>query len=68
MDWLQDCPYTEVYPINRLREGLERAATPAGEITAEDQGRLEKAFRYYLETGKAPPRPGEEGYAGGGEG
>jgi hypothetical protein len=61
MDWLRDCPHTEVYPVNRLQEAVERVTAQDGQVTAEDQERLEKAFRYYLETGKAPPRPGEEG-------
>ena len=61
MDWLRDCPHTDVYPINRLQEAIERVTAREGQVTAEDQERLEKAFRYYLETGKAPPRPGEEG-------
>jgi hypothetical protein len=61
MDWLRDCPHTEVYPINRLHEAVERVTAQDGQVTVEDQERLEKAFRYYLETGKAPPRPGEDG-------
>jgi DNA polymerase III epsilon subunit-like protein len=61
MDWLRDCPHTDVYPVNRLQEAVERVTAQDGQVTAEDQERLEKAFKYYLETGKAPPRPGEAG-------
>ncbi len=59
MDWLRDCPHTEADPISRLKEAVERVSARDGQVTAQDQERLEKAFRYYLETGKAPPRPGE---------
>lgn len=61
MDWLRDCPHTDVDPLNRLQEAVARVSAHDGQVTAEDQERLEKAFRYYLETGKAPPRPGEVG-------
>jgi DNA polymerase III epsilon subunit-like protein len=59
MDWLRDCPHTDVYPIDRLYEAVCRVSAVDGQVTAEDQERLEHAFRYYLETGKAPPRPDE---------
>ena len=61
MDWLRDCPSTDIYPINRLQEAVYRVTATEGKVTSEDQHRLEKALNYYLETGKAPPRPGEEG-------
>ncbi|MCL4180164.1 MAG: 3'-5' exonuclease [Verrucomicrobia bacterium] len=60
MDWLRDCPHTEVYPIDRLYEAVSRVSAVDGQVTAADQERLEHAFQYYLETGKAPPRPGED--------
>ncbi len=56
MDWLRDCPHTDVYPINRLRDAILRVSEHSGQVTAEDQQRLENAFKYYLETGKAPPQ------------
>jgi DNA polymerase III epsilon subunit-like protein len=59
MDWLRDCPHTDVYPIDRLYEAVARVSAVDGQVTAADQERLERAFRYYLETGKAPPRPDE---------
>jgi DNA polymerase III epsilon subunit-like protein len=59
MDWLRDCPHTEVYPINRLQEAVERVSAVDGCVSSADQERLEKAMKYYLETGKAPPRPGD---------
>ncbi len=57
MDWLRDCPFTEVYPINHLQEAIQQASARSGLVTAEDQARLEKALKFYLETGKAPPKP-----------
>lgn len=60
MDWLRDCPHTDVEPIRRLKEAVERVSARDGQVTAQEQEQLEKAFRYYLETGKAPPRPDEE--------
>ncbi len=57
MDWLRDCPYTDVYPINRLQQAVERVTAKDGKVTAEEQQRLEQALNYYLETGKAPPPP-----------
>jgi DNA polymerase III epsilon subunit-like protein len=59
MDWLRDCPHTDVYPIDRLWEAIQRVTALEGKVTPEDQERLEKALHYYLETGQAPPRPGE---------
>jgi DNA polymerase III epsilon subunit-like protein len=59
MDWLRDCPHPDVYPIDRLYEAISRVSAVGGQVSAADQERLEQAFRYYLETGKAPPRPGE---------
>ncbi len=59
MDWLRDCPHTDVYPINRLQEAVARVSAQGGKVTSEDQERLEKALRFYLETGKAPPKPQE---------
>jgi len=61
MDWLRDCPHTDTYPINRLQEAIERVTAHDGQVRPEDQQRLEDALKFYLETGKAPPRPGEEG-------
>jgi DNA polymerase III epsilon subunit-like protein len=60
MDWLRDCPHTDVHPIDRLYEAVSRVSAVDGQVTAADQERLERAFQYYLETGKAPPRPGED--------
>ena len=59
MDWLRDCPHTDIYPIDRLWEAIQRVTALEGKVTPEDQERLEKALQYYLETGQAPPRPGE---------
>ena len=59
MDWLRDCPHTDVYPINRLQEAVDRVSARDGQVTSAEQERLEQAFRYYLETGQAPPRPGQ---------
>ncbi len=57
MDWLRDCPFTEIYPINRLQEAIQEVSARDGLVTAEDQAKLEKALKFYLETGKAPPKP-----------
>jgi hypothetical protein len=59
MDWLRDCPHTETYPINRLQEAVERVTAHDGQVRPEEQQRLEDALKFYLETGKAPPRPGD---------
>jgi DNA polymerase III epsilon subunit-like protein len=58
MDWLRDCPHTDLYPINRLQEAVERVTAIDGCVSSADQDRLEKALNHYLATGEAPPRPG----------
>ena len=57
VDWLRDCPFTEVYPINRLQEAVQQVSARGGLVTAEDQAKLEKALKSYLETGKVSPKP-----------
>jgi hypothetical protein len=59
VDWLRDCPFTEVYPINHLQEAVQQVSARGGLVTAEDQAKLEKALKLYLETGKVPAKPQE---------
>ena len=54
MDWLRQCPHTDVYPINLLQEAAERVTESGGVVTREQQERLEAVFKEFLKTGKIP--------------
>jgi len=45
--WLQECPHTDVHPINRLYEIVECIAQD-GRATPDEQQELEGAFRRHL--------------------
>jgi len=45
--WLQECPHTDVYPINRLYEIVECIAQD-GHATPDEQQELEDTFKRHL--------------------
>jgi hypothetical protein len=57
--WLQECPHTDVYPINRLYEIVECIAQD-GHATPDEQLELEDTFKRHLDKVNAGTEPTAE--------